>query len=99
MNSDSAETFMPSATFKQVVNQLRHAAEVENVSDGVLLDAFVGERSETAFTELVQRHGPMVWGVCWRLLSNRQDAEDCYQATFLVLIRKADSVQPRSRVG
>src|SRR5262245_24455077 len=93
------ETLMTRATMQQVVSQIRHAVETSDVPDGALLDAFVGERSETAFTQLVARHGPMVWGVCWRLSSNVQDAEDCYQATFLVLIRKADTVQPRSRVG
>jgi RNA polymerase sigma factor (sigma-70 family) len=82
-----------------VVDRLRQAGEVEKASDSDLLDVFLGQRNESAFAELVRRHGPMVWGVCWRMLSRRVDAEDCYQATFLVLLRKAHTVRPRARVG
>src|ERR1700682_3638568 len=84
---------------QHVVDRLRRTAEFGEAPDSALLEAFVGARCETAFAELVRRHGPMVWGVCWRLLSSRQDAEDCYQATFLVLVRKARTVRPRARVG
>src|SRR5262245_52295621 len=84
---------------QQVVDRLRQAVAVEQTADAELLDAFVSERSESAFTELVRRHGPMVWGVCGRMLGNRLDAEDCYQATFLVLVRKAHTVRPRGRIG
>jgi RNA polymerase sigma factor (sigma-70 family) len=64
-----------------------------------LLDSFVVRRDETAFEALVRRHGPMVLGVCQRVLRNVHDAEDTFQATFLVLSRKADSVKPRDMVG
>lgn len=71
----------------------------EGMTDGQLLQGFIAQREEAAFEALVSRHGPMVLGVCRRLLGNSQDAEDAFQATFLVLVRKASSVVPRDAVG
>ncbi|AGA24563.1 RNA polymerase sigma factor [Singulisphaera acidiphila] len=75
---------------------------VGGLSDGQLLERFVtrqGEAAETAFAILVERHGPMVLGVCRRTLANPGDAEDAFQATFLVLVKKAKTVRVDDSLG
>lgn len=70
--------------------------------DEQLIDQFLnqtGEEAETAFRALVVRHGPMVLGVCRHILNQQQDAEDAFQATFVVLARKAGSIQDRRVLG
>src|SRR5262249_39844863 len=64
-------------------------------ADAALLDEFISRREESAFAALVARHGPMVLGVCRRLLADAHDADDAFQATFLVLVKSAARIQRR----
>src|SRR5690242_20699022 len=78
---------------------LAHLDRLLDVSDGQVLSRFIASRDDESFAALVRRHGPMVMGVCRRLLRHHQDAEDAFQATFLILARKASSVLKRASVG
>jgi RNA polymerase sigma factor (sigma-70 family) len=62
------------------------------ITDAQLLKRFLSEQDESAFELLMERHGPMVYSLCRRILHDTQDAEDAFQATFLVLARKAASI-------
>src|SRR5580704_6433004 len=68
-------------------------------TDGQLLESFINQKDDLAFEALMNRHGSMVLGVCRRILRNHHDAEDAFQATFLILVRNAGSVWPREMVG
>lgn len=81
------------------VQQLADEASCAAASDRQLLERFARERDQDAFRTLVRRHGPLVFGVGLRALKHRQDAEDCFQATFLVLARKAGAVRWQESIG
>src|SRR3954462_7149049 len=68
-------------------------------SDQELLDRFVAVRDESAFARLVERHGGTIWRLCRRILQKEHDAEDAYQAVFIVLARKASSIHRGEAVG
>ncbi len=69
------------------------------VPDRELVERFTRQRDESAFEVLLRRHGPMVWRLCRRVLRHEQDAEDAFQATFVVLARKAPSLRRQEAVG
>jgi RNA polymerase sigma factor (sigma-70 family) len=69
------------------------------MTDGQLLESFLFQRDDAALAALVRRHGPMVWGVCRSILRSHHDAEDAFQATFCVLVRKAAMVRDREAIG
>jgi RNA polymerase sigma factor (sigma-70 family) len=87
---------------RRVLRYVQHhlgVAAQDGVTDGDLLARFAATRDEDAFATLLDRHGPMVAGVCRRLLGHDQDTEDVVQAAFLVLARKAGSIRKRESVG
>jgi RNA polymerase sigma factor (sigma-70 family) len=93
---------MPAGQLDKVISHLRRVSRLARGAergDVELLERFIAQQDEEAFELLVRRHGPMVLGVCKRLLRNENDAEDAFQATFVVLVRKACSIIPRANVG
>src|SRR6516165_352548 len=93
---------MATSQMSGVIQHLRRTMLLRGgagLTDGQLLEDYLSRRDEAALAALVHRHGPMVWGVCRRLLGNHHDAEDAFQATFLVLVRKAASISSRALVA
>src|SRR5262249_37342352 len=79
------------------MRRLVHARALEDASDGQLLERFASGE-EAAFAALLERHGPMVLRVCRRVLHNWSDAEDAFQATFLLLARTPRSIRRRDSI-
>jgi RND family efflux transporter MFP subunit len=79
-------------TLVRLIHKVAGARSLGSETDDRLLERFVAGRDDNAFRALVDRHGPMVLGVCGRILRDANDVEDAFQATFLVLVRKAGSI-------
>jgi RNA polymerase sigma factor (sigma-70 family) len=93
---------MPANQMDRVIEHLRQSAgrgAVAQLADAELLTRFVDCRDLGALEAIVRRHGPMVWSVCRRLVPNHHDAEEAFQAAFLVLLRKAAAVTPREMLA
>ncbi len=81
------------------IGRLFGAGTTAGLSEGQLLDRFVARRDGPAFEAIVARHGPMVLAVCRSLLRDPNDVDDAFQATFLVLVRKAETLRRRDLLG
>ncbi len=92
---------MDQEPLRRLLHSLRRSAEPAGAAagDALLLQRFVAASDHTAFELLVWRHGPMVLGVCRRLLPTAQDAEDAFQATFLTLVKRAGSIANGAALG
>jgi RNA polymerase sigma factor (sigma-70 family) len=93
---------MARTPLSEVVRQIQRivgSPGTGGLSDAQLLERWLAQRDEAAFEVLVWRYGPMVWGVCRRQLARTHDAEDAFQATFVILVRKAASIDKRESVG
>lgn len=90
---------MATGRLNPVLRYLGRVSAAGGLTDGQMLDRYRQSGDRAAFTALVERHGPMVLSVCRRVLGNVHDAEDAFQAVFLVLVRKARSIGKRESVG
>ena len=92
-------TIPPLAEVLRCLGALAANRGEDDRSDTDLLGRFVVRRDESAFAALLERHGPLVLAVCRRVTGNLHDAEDAFQATFLVLARKAASIRRQESTG
>src|SRR5262245_45713394 len=88
-----------SSPILQWIRQVVEDQSVRQLTDRHLLQQFSDQRDEAAYGTLLRRHGPMVLDVCRSVLGNEADAEDAFQATFLILARKAASIRKTGSVG
>lgn len=87
------------ASLVREIGPLFESGTLRDLEDGPLLERFIAGRDEVAFEELVARHGPVILGICRRSLDDPRDVEDAFQATFLLLVRKAASLRDREAVS
>src|SRR3982074_114029 len=91
---------MAHSSLDKIMRQVRILAAGEtNRTDGELLRAFAARHDQDAFAALAKRHGPLVFSVCRRVLHQLQDAEDAFQATFIVFARQADSLAKKGSLS
>ncbi|WP_406695076.1 RNA polymerase sigma factor [Singulisphaera sp. Ch08] len=81
------------------IQRIFHGGTLAGLTDGQLLERFAARSDEAAFEALLARHGPLVLTVCRNLLHDRDDVEDAFQATLLILVRKAGSIQLETSLG
>jgi DNA-directed RNA polymerase specialized sigma24 family protein len=81
------------------IREMVATQQARESSDAELVAAFVEERDQAAFAEMVRRHGPLVLRVCRLVLGHLQDAEDAYQATFLLLARNCGSIRQKDSLA
>src|SRR2546423_9631330 len=93
MATASMSTFLRRHTRGMVEETLR------DESDRQLVERLLAGRDEAAFEAIVRRHGPMVYRVCWRVLQQEQDAEDAFQATFLILAQQLRTLRRRTSLA
>ena len=92
-------TRLHSPTFFNHLKTLFRVGTLSGLGEGELLERFLANHDETAFEEILARHGPMVLGVCRRWLDDPDDGEDAFQAVFLILVQKAAKLGSRNSLS